>query len=156
MKSGAGRKWLFRILKGLGSIVLSYFIWAVFDALNMKTTIINSLVHTLPRKIINLAIPDIIFLSMIIVILLILWTHNQKLKGLSLDPTLVFQENVYWKMQKDNEPEGPYCPKCYDANRKQIHMIKVLDTESYKCPDCGLRVARPSGRVGPPMPGRTT
>ena len=78
-------------------------------------------------------------------------SHYPQLFDSPSDAPLVFQDDVYWKRKDGGDPEGPFCPRCYDDSRKQSHMLKVLDSNYYKCPACDLRIARPSGKVGPPI-----
>lgn len=184
--------------------IIPYFLWGFLDALKMKTRIVDTLLSVLPRRILQMAVPDFIFLLIIIVVLVILWKQQKRFKGLSPerfkemladnqrmqkrndllietfnnaikrnekifedystvknryphlfdnppDMPLVFKDDVCWKKREGAELEGPFCPKCYDEHRRQSHMIKVLNSDYYKCPVCDLRVARPSGRLGPPI-----
>lgn len=48
---------------------------------------------------------------------------------------MVHQESVYWKM-KNGKREGPYCPNCYDAEGKEIHLNPGATKGTYGCGTC--------------------
>lgn len=49
---------------------------------------------------------------------------------------LEFRDGLYF----DPEGGGPYCPACFDSNRKSIHLVKQkgawVDFGEFKCPIC--------------------
>jgi len=64
---------------------------------------------------------------------------NEKLK---FKETLIFENNVYWSRQGD-KTVGPFCPGCWDQNKKPIRFI-TLYTDSGKfwdCPICKLQIS---------------
>jgi ribosomal protein L37AE/L43A len=36
--------------------------------------------------------------------------------------TLVFEYGVYWRKTESAEPEGPFCPKCFDGDGKVVRL----------------------------------
>ena len=52
---------------------------------------------------------------------------------LSLKEKMKYEKPYYWVF-KDNKKEGPFCPKCWDSEKKQIHVI--LHTGGSRCPNC--------------------
>jgi hypothetical protein len=48
---------------------------------------------------------------------------------------MLFEETVYWK-RKNGEREGPYCPHCYEANDKILHLKPGMTRGSFSCPSC--------------------
>lgn len=51
--------------------------------------------------------------------------------ALSFKKKTVFRNNVVWaESEKD-----PYCPRCFEADRKTVHLT-WYHTTYYKCPNC--------------------
>lgn len=48
---------------------------------------------------------------------------------------LVYQESVYW-LRKPEGRDGPYCPNCWDAQRKLIRLIPGATRGTYSCGVC--------------------
>lgn len=53
-----------------------------------------------------------------------------------------FQDNVYWKRSGDIK-DGPYCPKCYDGDRKEVRLTEYVDDRFWRCPVCDTAVEKP-------------
>jgi len=53
---------------------------------------------------------------------------------LNTKESLKFEDHVYWLI-KDGKKDGPYCPKCWDANEKTIRL-RVLNNGFRTCPNC--------------------
>jgi hypothetical protein len=70
---------------------------------------------------------------------------------------MVFEESVYWKRQ-NGERDGPYCPVCYDNEKKKIHLKPGATKGTYGCGVCRNSFytneykspgpSRPSGKFG--------
>jgi len=71
-----------------------------------------------------------------------------KLKGaLKIESSLVFKNDTYWLEEKNGTKEGPFCPKCYDDEKKLIHFVKCPDPKYSYCPKCGLTIPMRAGKV---------
>jgi hypothetical protein len=46
---------------------------------------------------------------------------------------VVFADNVTWVQTEEGKREGPFCPHCFDSDKKFIHLNK-LDQGIYFCP----------------------
>jgi hypothetical protein len=57
---------------------------------------------------------------------------------------MTFRENVFW-IEQGGQLDGPYCPRCQDAEGKAVHMIDRGAT--WKCPNCPTIVRIPA-RLG--------
>ncbi len=55
--------------------------------------------------------------------------------ALNLKNNVVFERNLYWTTNDDNSKDGPFCPQCYDNNRKLIR-VHTYSTSKMKCPTC--------------------
>lgn len=79
-------------------------------------------------------------------------TRIQELESeLHRDAQMVFERNAFWK-----GAEGPFCPKCWGDERKEMRMIKQRpDAKMSICPKCKTlsRIDespdQPTGREGP-------
>lgn len=49
---------------------------------------------------------------------------------------LVFRYNVYWGRADEDDPEWPYCPRCWDAERKAIRLVKTATKDYVECRNC--------------------
>ncbi len=54
---------------------------------------------------------------------------------LALREQLVFERNMYWLKEGEN-PEGPYCPRCYDGEQALRRMVEFQGGTVYGCPAC--------------------
>ena len=64
--------------------------------------------------------------------------HDLKEK-LNLSEALVFRKPFYYKENDDT----PYCPRCWEADRKAIHLngpIEDMGDHYHFCPVCNFRV----------------
>ena len=55
--------------------------------------------------------------------------------------SLIFDHGVYWKVEDNQQRNGPYCPPCYDSTGKLIRL--KLNSESdipsyYTCTICNF------------------
>jgi hypothetical protein len=50
-------------------------------------------------------------------------------------PKMVFENNVIYEIDKDNQKQGPFCSACWDNNQKKIRLHTNRDNE-YVCPVC--------------------
>ncbi|MBP3546648.1 MAG: hypothetical protein J6K16_05925 [Alphaproteobacteria bacterium] len=50
---------------------------------------------------------------------------------------MYFEDNMYWDA---NKKDGPYCSKCWDDNKKAIHLHKYNGI--YYCPVCNNNVSK--------------
>jgi len=69
---------------------------------------------------------------------------------LSAGITMLFRENVYWRQIEGSGEEGPYCPKCWDGERKPVRMLQREDDFRWWCSVCVLAIQRPG--MEPPEP----
>lgn len=44
--------------------------------------------------------------------------------GVKKEESIVYEEPFYWKELASNKKEGPFCQKCYDADKKLARLIK--------------------------------
>lgn len=67
--------------------------------------------------------------------------ENRKLKGLIDELKIVeFKDDCYYF-----DGDGPYCSRCYDAEKKKIRMLKRdtgIGTIYDRCPNCGNEVLK--------------
>jgi hypothetical protein len=54
--------------------------------------------------------------------------------------TFIFHDYAYWLTEVDKSPEGPFCPKCFEDNKKIMHMIPLSSENWFQCPTCKLRI----------------
>ena len=63
---------------------------------------------------------------------------------------IYFKDGLYWLRKDDDSdnPDGPYCPRCYDVNGKLVHIhffpsMKIRDETFYRsgfiCNQCESR-----------------
>ncbi len=57
---------------------------------------------------------------------------SQAEKALQPDGKPVYDENVYW-LERDGQRDGPYCPTCYDADRRFIRLNPGATKGTYSC-----------------------
>jgi hypothetical protein len=57
----------------------------------------------------------------------------------ALNKKFVFQNNLLWKSEKDGNKYGPYCVKCFKADKLEMNMLS-LRKDVYRCPHCNLVV----------------
>lgn len=55
---------------------------------------------------------------------------------LSTAGELQYKDNMYWR----GEGDGPYCSRCWDKDRKLVHLHYI--NRVHRCPDCN-RIAQP-------------
>jgi hypothetical protein len=48
---------------------------------------------------------------------------------------MVFEESVYWK-HRNSKRDGPYCPVCYDNEKKSIHLNPGATRGTFGCGVC--------------------
>ncbi len=66
-------------------------------------------------------------------------------------PEMVFRNNVYWI---GNSEEGPFCPKCYGGDRKEVRLTEYVDDRFWRCSVCDTAVEKP-GRASRPTRAET-
>ncbi|MDR2682189.1 MAG: hypothetical protein LBB29_04055 [Holosporaceae bacterium] len=68
--------------------------------------------------------------------------ENSKLKESLLDQcSMVFEKNVYYKINADDKKEGPFCSGCYDKDQKKIRLHNTTQNfNDYRCPICKVCV----------------
>lgn len=61
--------------------------------------------------------------------------ENQILREqLATAASLTYRDNSYWR---DNHPDpGPFCPRCWDLEKKLIHLAPTFDPRVMACPRC--------------------
>jgi hypothetical protein len=69
---------------------------------------------------------------------------------LKLQQTMAYRDNAYWRT-KDGEPEGPFCPKCLDGDRRTSRMTVREDDHCWRCPVCGCAIEKPGDRQRGPV-----
>lgn len=65
--------------------------------------------------------------------------------------SLTFRDDAYWR-QTDDAEDGPFCPKCLDADGKTIRMTDRKNGHTC-CVHCKFCIRTP-GYVAPPSPPR--
>ena len=68
------------------------------------------------------------------------------------DSELVFKDDVYWRMDGESVVDGPFCPRCKDADGKQVRMTDRKNGFTI-CVDCRHSIRTP-GYVKPESQGR--
>lgn len=65
-------------------------------------------------------------------------TINELKQQLSLKESIIFEEPFYWKKLEGDAKDGPYCPKCYDVDKKLIRLINKNSSTagSHQCYEC--------------------
>jgi hypothetical protein len=51
-------------------------------------------------------------------------------KEAAIGASLEFGEDLYWRRTPDHGLDGPYCPTCWDDDRKLIHLKFVVEGTS--------------------------
>ncbi len=72
--------------------------------------------------------------------------ENLKLReAAQLRDSMVPRDNVCWRQLPSGEEEGPYCPSCWDGERKPV---RLADEDSYRwtCTVCTKQRWKPDGR----------
>jgi hypothetical protein len=120
----------------------AWFVWGLLDSLVNKQALFNSLLKRIPSLLLEIKIPDSIFLLAFVAVTLSLWRLNKKIKNfmtISQRRNLYFANNAFWVRAPLRVPqEGPFCPKCY-SDGKEIRMINTYErANEVKCPVCGL------------------
>lgn len=74
-------------------------------------------------------------------------TENQKLKeelSRLQEKKLLFENCVYWCIKEDNTKDGPYCPVCWDKDKKLIRLPEIVNSMGYgpirSCYVCGNHI----------------
>src|SRR5258708_1772952 len=49
--------------------------------------------------------------------------------------TMEYAESVYWKTENGTR-EGPYCPNCFEHQKKEIHLTPGANKGTYRCGIC--------------------
>ncbi len=63
--------------------------------------------------------------------------ENKDLKDrLETKESLIFENNAYWRIDKNGKKEGPICSCCWDDNKKPIRMQPSGHPAYYSCPKC--------------------
>ena len=58
-------------------------------------------------------------------------------KKLTIQETLEFKEEAYWRKLEDGTEDGPFCTSCWDSEQKLIRMIVFKKSGQPKgCPVC--------------------
>ena len=68
--------------------------------------------------------------------------RNGLREQLRLQGVMEFETNVYW-MREGETRSGPFCPKCWDGDRKTARMEDRPDDHYWRCPVCGTTTAKP-------------
>ncbi|MEI8390246.1 MAG: hypothetical protein WCG23_10235 [bacterium] len=56
------------------------------------------------------------------------------------DFNMIFEDNKYWNTNENNVKDGPYCPACWDNNKKTIRFNEAK--MSFHCPVCKNTVSK--------------
>ena len=71
--------------------------------------------------------------------------ENARLRGVIEDlqarQTLQFRDNAYWVNREEQPADGPYCPTCWDVDRRLVHLLTSPDGTAY-CAYCRERPKR--------------
>ena len=60
--------------------------------------------------------------------------ENQNLKeelSKIQDIDLIFENCVYWKINQDGVKDGPFCPVCWDKDKKLVRLPEIVDAVGY-------------------------
>ena len=59
-------------------------------------------------------------------------------EALVIKKKLVFTDNAYYEVNAEGNPTGvPYCPRCYDIDKKLCHLNPLGGIGT--CPNCRIR-----------------
>lgn len=68
--------------------------------------------------------------------------ENKILKDQSkIKRNLTYENDAYWVGKNDNK-EGPFCSKCWDADTKLVRMHYYEHSNIYNCPNCKNSIKR--------------
>jgi hypothetical protein len=71
-------------------------------------------------------------------------------KQLQVRGEMKYHLNVYWKSSEDgSKDEGPFCPKCFDGDRKLARLAERPEDSYWRCHVCSQLVMRPGTRSRP-------
>ena len=56
---------------------------------------------------------------------------NELAEQLNISHELSYEKDVYWRTKAGSE-DGPYCPRCWDVDRKLVHLSNTR-TGFYYC-----------------------
>ena len=56
---------------------------------------------------------------------------------LKIKAQIVFSDDAYWIVEVDKK-DGPYCPHCYDGEKRLIRLLSCPDPRFSRCPKCNL------------------
>ena len=73
---------------------------------------------------------------------------------LCAEAAILHRDNVYWKRVEGAPEEGPFCPTCWDGERKPVRMAEWAEDLWWKCPVCRCSVQRPGMAPPEPRPSR--
>ncbi len=85
--------------------------------------------------------------------------ENEYLKNqMNSSKSLYYDRHFFWKIGKDGMRIGPYCPRCWDTEQKEIELIvnpgNEFDDPGYLCPvkECPLsKVGAAHGPISTPQ-----
>ena len=55
---------------------------------------------------------------------------------LNLKNNLIYEAPYYWMKNNSGDKEGPFCQKCYDADKKLIRLQKYSSNDLWDCHNC--------------------
>lgn len=65
-----------------------------------------------------------------------------KIKG-----TLKYEQNSWFECDETGKKvAGPYCSRCWDLNKKLIHLHETASRGLFRCPECKASGGRPASR----------
>lgn len=65
-------------------------------------------------------------------------------EAVRLESVMELRHDVYWE-QTATEEKGPYCPACWDGQRKPVRLLE-LDENRWICSVCNKTRFKPGGR----------
>jgi regulator of replication initiation timing len=58
---------------------------------------------------------------------------------------LEFRQGLYWRKGEGIEDKGPFCPTCFDKDRKLIHLLPWgAEAKGFRCHVCNFTLGKPA------------
>jgi len=78
--------------------------------------------------------------------------ENKELRDrFAVSEDLEYENNVYWVEKNESNKDGPFCSRCWDADKKLIRMHPAGNSAFGECPNCKTSVQIDPGWRPRPM-----
>lgn len=77
--------------------------------------------------------------------------ENAELKEkLEIKENLIHENNAYW-IDKEGKKDGPFCSRCWDADKKLVRLHPCGNPAYYNCPNCKAGLVKVKPELDPPV-----